>query len=527
MLFFANRSSRHAARLGPALTAHPVGVPAARVTPPHWLCRNRRQGEQTVRTGNPFKLALCLALAIPFALGACGGGGGGAPNTQAGNPGGSGPSMPGGSNPPETGGMDNGTPTPTPVSTAPQAERLKDIIAGALAIGGSGYTPSGALGIVEGGGLSTGSNAVVLQRPTSTPSGLSEEHLKYPSHTHDYSPTYSYYEGKPLREEYHPQAWVQYLTRTAPSVVGYHTSHPPGYYDFDANQKFESVEKNFRSDYNYERLDPIWPGIDIDTEHTAFCSHHDGTTGGASPLACGNGDLTTASLPAGRTARISDHSSTISYLKYSAFLLNKTYSLGNPSEFPDDMFIPDLEQWASSTGQLPPLTVAPPTGTWKGGMMGVLRHLKDNRSYIDICDRASGCTVAQAIAAEPRVVTGDVSLTLSTATPNRTGHGMDYPFSIEFSNIEDGDGPKPGYGWTWEGAQHFIEGSGRGTGQDFHMRAFHITHDYLDYEANSRERLEDYHILFYGPQFEEAGGAFVHLHNDSEAIIGAFGAKKQ
>ena len=81
MSFFANRSSRHAARLGPALTAHPVSVPAARVTPPHWLCCNRHQGEQTVRTGNPFKLApvLCLALAIPFALAACGGGGGGTP----------------------------------------------------------------------------------------------------------------------------------------------------------------------------------------------------------------------------------------------------------------------------------------------------------------------------------------------------------------------------------------------------------------------------------------------------------------
>ena len=68
MSLFANRSSRHAARLGPAL----------RVTPPHWLCRtpNRHQGEQTMRAGSPFKLALCLAIAIPFALAACGGGGG-------------------------------------------------------------------------------------------------------------------------------------------------------------------------------------------------------------------------------------------------------------------------------------------------------------------------------------------------------------------------------------------------------------------------------------------------------------------
>ena len=68
MSFFANRSSRHAARLGPAL----------RVTPPHWLCRtpNRHQGEQTMRAGSPFKLVLCLVLvlAIPLALAACGGG---------------------------------------------------------------------------------------------------------------------------------------------------------------------------------------------------------------------------------------------------------------------------------------------------------------------------------------------------------------------------------------------------------------------------------------------------------------------
>lgn len=86
MSFFANRSSRHAARLGPAL----------RVTPPHWLCRtpNRHQGEQTMRAGSPFKLALCLALAIPLALGACGGGGGGG-TPMAGSPGGSGPA-PGG-----------------------------------------------------------------------------------------------------------------------------------------------------------------------------------------------------------------------------------------------------------------------------------------------------------------------------------------------------------------------------------------------------------------------------------------------
>ena len=83
MSFFANRSSRHAARLGPALTAHPVSVPAARVTPPHWLCCNRHQGEQTVRTGNPFKLALALCLAIPLALAACGGGGGGTPAEMA------------------------------------------------------------------------------------------------------------------------------------------------------------------------------------------------------------------------------------------------------------------------------------------------------------------------------------------------------------------------------------------------------------------------------------------------------------
>ena len=64
MLFFANRSSRHAARLGSALTAHPARHIG--------FSRNRRRGEQTMRAGNPFKLALCLALAIPFALAACG-----------------------------------------------------------------------------------------------------------------------------------------------------------------------------------------------------------------------------------------------------------------------------------------------------------------------------------------------------------------------------------------------------------------------------------------------------------------------
>ena len=67
MSFFANRSSRHAARLGSALTAHPARHIG--------FSRNRRRGEWTMRAGNPFKLALCLALAIPFALGACSGGG--------------------------------------------------------------------------------------------------------------------------------------------------------------------------------------------------------------------------------------------------------------------------------------------------------------------------------------------------------------------------------------------------------------------------------------------------------------------
>jgi len=64
MSFFANRSSRHAARLGPALMAHPARHIG--------FSRNRHRGEQTVRTGNPFKLGVCLALAIPFALAACG-----------------------------------------------------------------------------------------------------------------------------------------------------------------------------------------------------------------------------------------------------------------------------------------------------------------------------------------------------------------------------------------------------------------------------------------------------------------------
>ena len=65
MSFFANRSSRHAARLGPVLTAHPAR---------HIGFSRNPNRERTM--GNPFKLALCLALAIPFALAACGGGGG-------------------------------------------------------------------------------------------------------------------------------------------------------------------------------------------------------------------------------------------------------------------------------------------------------------------------------------------------------------------------------------------------------------------------------------------------------------------
>ena len=63
MSFFANRSSRHAARLGSALTAHPAGGLGGLTH------RGRAHHSHTMRTG---PAALALSLTIPFALAACG-----------------------------------------------------------------------------------------------------------------------------------------------------------------------------------------------------------------------------------------------------------------------------------------------------------------------------------------------------------------------------------------------------------------------------------------------------------------------
>ena len=405
MLFFANRSSRHAARLGPALTAHPVGVPAARVTPPHWLCRNRRQGEQTVRTGNPFKLALCLALAIPFALAACGGGGGGAPAKTAMTPPESPPET-GGMEEEDDGGMDNGgmgeraPPTP-PVARTPATGDLaiKDAIERVF---------------------KTDTGRPIINRPV--------------SYFETFSATWAHTLPDRIGDEDGPPD----QTTTNPITIREHAIYNAlniysGDSDFGVGVPNYSAARHADRKRIFDAL-----AFTKHSEHgdrwTKYGVHLAETNETCSVGLPGSGcivDYPNRDNP-DTVLREYDRVSAVGYLDYSAFFLTRHRLINKGYGYDTSLYDLSLFSKAHSTGlATPPATVAP-TATWKGGMLASHHQHYVGRERLTLAEsRLKGMLP---------LITGDVTLTMDIQ--------QTYPITIAFENVRSSQERYDN--WTWK-----------------------------------------------------------------------------
>ena len=226
--------------------------------------------------------------------------------------------------------------------------------------------------------------------------------------------------------------------------------------------------------------------------------------------------------------------SDVAYLQYSALFLNRTLSIWEHYAGPYCASNPDcIARIESRTGYITRfngtynsmgrLSIYSskfeggrqihniPTGTWNGGMMGVKVPLGEEGGPVGTPCRTGNdnCTFQEAIATRPDVLSGDVALTVNYNNGDLDIHGpADIPYSITFSNISNQAGESED-GWTW---------TGNLTGGFHTSGRVGARYDEDDGTMNS---------IFYGPNFEEAGGSFSRTPNPNEWIGGVFGAKRQ
>ncbi len=530
MSFFANRSSRHAARLGPALTAHPARHIG--------FSRNRRRGEQTVRTGNPFKLApvLCLALAIPFALAACGGGGG-TPAKTAQNP------TPGGSSP---------TPTPTPAPTPPAPPNTSYMGAS------PGAAPLAALQRIIDNENYGHIKSPEFKRYNRGPS-LEDSVIHGGSGVLLGTELPKGSNGKELNRDNLAQHRIHELfniqSRTGLVFRGLSPLQElPTIYHDDINQRFASAEILFKNGYGLNPIENNWPNISSAKTQRSCYQYHISNSGPCSANTINNPEdqLKVRFNDAGRPLSppiemVQYRDSEVAYLEYSAFFLNRSLQINSAIAYlPLDDPIPSYIRsgnyhaanfggMAASAGQM---TIGgaspPPIGTWKGGMLGVKYPLSPrNSGGVDHSAQpcrhpvSNGCTYSEATAVWDDLsrLTGDVTFTLMAGVPHSedpggryTGDGQ-YPFSITFSNISD----QGVADWTWTGGIEYDDVQGaKLIPIDL---AGHATDEPPSFGANGNKG--GFLGGFYGPNYEEIGGTFVRQPDNEFEITGAFGARKQ
>ena len=501
-----------------------------------------------MRTGNPFKLALCLALAIPFALAACGGGGGGTPAKTAMTP----PETP---ETPETPAPTAGTPAAGSPLTGAPLDSLKHIINDAINDKSKSELrarpPAGRLA-ASGGDNQLDIFTHFSRFSTSLP--LNEEMVILKGTEFPVPPTTRVNHYTLSRDEV-AEAWLHYFIMPIDCLTEFNCYRTDvvgdSYTRPSAAEFFKRIQGVFAQDYGLSPYSNDWPGVST-ARTREICYSGFGNHRACSAETLGNPDsffTREAMQERRRTIPISSGgeavnyvTSDIAYLQYSAFFLNRTLRISSDyagrycgtdadciRKIPElTGFISDFEGNAFSMGRSSIVKTALgsdfvryydiPLGTWKGGMMAVKFPLKGdakrmiddngNRSPIGNMPCTSGlqnCTFLEAKGVGLDVLSGNVTFVLnSNQMDNST-------YSIEFSNISNQEG-KNEDGWTW---------TGRFGGT--------TDHDGLVFSYNPDDS-ENYDILegmFYGPNYEEVGGTFRRLPNPNEVITGAFGARKQ
>ncbi len=425
-----------------------------------------------MRAVQAFAAMLCLA--VPFALAACGGGGGGTPAKMA---------------------MDDPEPEPTP-------------------------TPTPAPGNMDGG-------APELRTPLTsslTAQAAFDRLANRSNNAEGVSRLSTWNFGDSHPETRTDKEYRNYLYLT----FGLPAHEPDLISEQNLNKRKVVFDKLYNSLGILERYNNRWPNIFM-----ARTGRHCTSSifSGASWGSCESdnpAELKESMINARGEFRANEHlhfhDSTMGYLDYSAFFLNRILSIAKRGGPGKDVFYADygdlnglpsgnisihpIPSSALSIGTrteadgLSPLENVP-TATWKGGMIGML-----DGYYGSAPAPCRECTYDQAAALENNLLVGNVEF----KTEIYSSESDSLSGTIAFSNIADSVTGKTYEGWKWD--TRVVEASGENS------VGFHIS------RRGDDGTLEG---TFYGPSFEEVGGTFSRniTHAEYEHITGAFGAKRQ